>query len=142
MGLRTVLGLKRSISLSRTKGPKFGVLSFGYQNFFAFEEKLQRFGAYDINLGDNAQSIAARDLLRELGIGDERIITVNRDTLARYAGPPCTLIMNAVFFQQSFPLPASIRPIFLGFQADEQVIKDNIALFKSHQPIGCRDGNH
>ncbi|WP_423414834.1 hypothetical protein RLW55_16730 [Hyphomicrobium sp. B1] len=139
MGLRTVLGLKRSKTLSRSKGPKYGVLSFGYQNFFAFEQQLQRSGSYDINLGDNAQSIAARSLLREFGIGDEQIVAVNRDTLPHYSGPPCTLIMNAVFFQQSFPLPASIRPVFLGFQASEQVIKDNIALFKLHQPIGCRD---
>lgn len=139
MELRTMLGLKRSKTLVRSKGPKYGVLSFGYQNFFAFEQQLQRSGSYDINLGDNAQSIAARSLLRELGVGDEQIVAVNRDALPRYSGPPCTLIMNAVFFQQSFPLPASIRPVFLGFQAGEQVIKDNIALFKLHEPIGCRD---
>ncbi len=47
--------------------------------------------------------------------------------------------MNAVFFQQSFPLPTSVRPIFIGFRADADVIRRNTAFFKFHEPIGCRD---
>lgn len=140
MGLRTALGLKGKKAVTRSgPGQKFGVLRFGYENFFAFDELRRRDGSYDVNLGDNAQSIAVRNLLRDIGVGDEQIITVNRDTLSKYAGPPCSLIMNAVFFQQSFPLPPTIRPIFIGFQADEHVISSNLGLFKLHEPIGCRD---
>jgi len=139
MGLRTALGLKAAKFRKRSPDPKFGVLSFGYENFFAFDEKLQRDGSYDINLGDNAQSIAARQLWRELLVDDEQIITVNRDTLSTYSGPPCLLIMNAVFFQQSFPVPPAIHPIFVGFRADADVISHNVAYFKRHEPIGCRD---
>lgn len=140
MGLRTALGLKGKNAATRSPpGHKFGVLRFGYENFFAFDELRRRDGSYDVNLGDNAQSIAVRNLLRDMGVGDEEILTVNRDTLSKYAGPPCSLIMNAVFFQQSFPLPPTIRPIFIGFQADEHVISSNLGLFKLHEPIGCRD---
>ncbi|HET6390995.1 polysaccharide pyruvyl transferase family protein [Hyphomicrobium sp.] len=140
MGLRTALGLKGKKAASQSRpGHKFGVLRFGYEDFFSFDERRRLYGSYDVNLGDNAQSIAARNLLRDLGVGDEQIVTVNRDTLAKYKGPPCSLIMNAVFFKQSFPLPPAIRPIFIGFQADEHVISSNLALFKLHEPIGCRD---
>ncbi len=139
MGIRSALGLKQARLPLWRRSQKFGVLHFGYENFSPLNQSLRDYGAYDVNLGDNAQSIAGRLLFNELNIDDDRIISVNRDTLPAYAGPPCSLLMNAVFFKWCFPLPPAIRPIFAGFQASENVIRENIAIFKLHEPIGCRD---
>lgn len=118
---------------------KFGVLTFGYDTFSFFNANLKKNGYYDTNLGDNAQSIAARNIYRHFGIPDDQIIPVNRDLLPQYTGEDVALIMNGVFFKQSFPLPSSIKPIFIGFHASEAVISEQLALLKQHEPIGCRD---
>lgn len=120
-------------------GLKFGVLSFGYDGFSWFEDQLAKTGAYTVNLGDNAQSIAMRDVYRRLGVGDDQIVSVNRDTIPAYAGPPCILVMNGVFPKHSFPIPANITPVFVGFHAKADVINDNLDTFKRFEPVGCRD---
>ena len=79
---------------------KVGVLGFGYAGFDSFKEQLDRTGHYTVNLGDNAQTIAARALLLKLGVRAEDIITVDRDTLPSYDGEPVALIMNGVFLRK------------------------------------------
>lgn len=92
------------------------------------------------NVGDSIQSIAVRRLLKRLAIDDANIVGVDRDALTQYAGPPVKLIMNGCFNERCFPLPSQITPIFFGFNAEsEAVITRNKALFRQHQPIGCRD---
>jgi hypothetical protein len=118
---------------------KFGILTFGYNNFSWFEDHLRRFGHYTINLGDNAQSIAIRHVYRTLGIPDDETVLINRDALPSYDGERAILIMNGVFLNWSFPLPPSIHPIFVGFHTPENVIQQNVETFKRHEPIGCRD---
>ena len=118
---------------------KFGVLGFRYNNFGHFEDQLQRCGYYTVNLGDNTQSIAARHIYRELGISDDEVILINRDALPNYQDERAVLIMNGVFLDWCFPIPPSIIPLFIGFQAKEDVIKGNIEFLKRHEPIGCRD---
>ncbi|MCI4644044.1 MAG: polysaccharide pyruvyl transferase family protein [Hyphomonadaceae bacterium] len=119
--------------------PKYGVLTFGYSNFANFEAQHRETGVYDINLGDNMQTIAARQLLRRAGIAPENIIGIDRDTLSTYSGPPVNLVMNGVFFEHCFPIPPSIRPIFIGFNARQPTILANQDYLRAHQPIGCRD---
>ncbi|TWG89432.1 polysaccharide pyruvyl transferase [Mesorhizobium sp. J18] len=118
---------------------KFGVLTFGYDGFLNFPKQLEIDGYYDVNLGDNAQSIAVRRIYKQLGIDDMNIVEVNRDTLPEYAGGKTLLIMNGVFYRNSFPLPAGIIPVFIGFHAPENVIAEQQELLRRYQPIGCRD---
>jgi hypothetical protein len=118
---------------------KFGVLGFGYESFDGFAQEINRKGYYTINLGDNAQSLATRHLYRLSGIPDDQLILVSRDMLRCYDGEEAVLVMNGVFFRWSFPISKRILPIFVGFNTDEQVVKENIDFFKAHEPIGCRD---
>ncbi|MHC1550914.1 polysaccharide pyruvyl transferase family protein [Phyllobacterium sp. K27] len=118
---------------------KFGVLTFGYNTITSFSENLKKNGYYDTNLGDNAQSIAIRNLYRHLGFSDEQMVSINRELLPHYHGDDVILIMNGVFFRSSFPIPDSIKPIFIGFHAAEEVISEQAAFLRKHEPIGCRD---
>jgi len=119
---------------------KFGVLGFGYENFPYFQQQLELKGYYTANLGDNAQSIATRNIYRQFGISDDQTVTVNRDSLATYDGEEAVLIMNGVFDKKEcFPVSERIIPIFIGFHAIDDVVKDNVAYLKKHEPIGCRD---
>ncbi len=120
---------------------KIGVLTFGYENFEGFEKEHKRTGLFDINIGDNMQSLAARSLLRSLGVPDDDIISINRDTLSQYSGPPVALVMNAVFPAHSFPIPEQVKPVFVGFFATEKVVAENCEYLRKHGPIGCRDLN-
>lgn len=119
---------------------KFGVLTFGYDSFTNFPDQLASQGFYETNLGDNAQSIAIRNIYRHYGILDDQMVEINRDSLPHYDGEPVILLMNGVFYRSSFPLPEAITPIFIGFHAPEHVINEQAELLARHQPIGCRDG--
>lgn len=118
---------------------KFGVLTFGYNSFSSFNNTLTAKGYYDTNLGDNAQSIAIRNVYRHFGVRDDQMISINRDLLPRYNGEKAVLIMNGVFFKPTFPIPDRITPIFVGFHASEAAITEQVEFLKRHQPIGCRD---
>ena len=120
---------------------KFGVLTYSYANANNFARSVCDAGFFSMNLGDYMQTLAVRGLYREFNIPDEQTVDIDRDRIANYAGEPATLIMSGVFFPWSFPLPETITPIFIGFHASEKVIKENLDLFKHHEPIGCRDTN-
>jgi len=118
---------------------KHGLLVFSYSNFDHFRTEHAAFGEYSINLGDYMQTIAVRDLYESWGIDPADIIRIDRDTLPLYAGEPTSLVMNGCFYSWCFPIPDHVRPIFVGFQADESVITANRFYLKRHEPIGCRD---
>ncbi len=118
---------------------KYGVLGFSYAGFKHFEYSLSSVGYYSSNLGDNAQTIASRQAWRSVGVRDEDILLIDRDTLPKYSGEPVALIMNGVFILESLPAPASVTPIFLGFCADEPVVAAHADWLRLHAPIGCRD---
>lgn len=112
---------------------------------------------YDtLNLGDEIQSIAAKNYLPSLDI------TLNRDTLELNRKPVniAKTIYNGWFDGRysQFPPPKNIHPLFVSFHInevdhsqdslydyldnkyDQSILKDeNIAYFKKYQPIGCRD---
>ncbi|MBB5703908.1 hypothetical protein FHS76_003823 [Ochrobactrum daejeonense] len=120
---------------------KFGVLTFGYNSLYfdAFRKKREQDGYYDVNLGDNAQSIAVRNLYKQSGISDDQIVEVDREALCEYTGPKTIVIMNGVFYSDTFPISDSIIPIFIGFHTTKDVIREQRDFFLRHQPIGCRD---
>ena len=118
---------------------KVGVLIFSYAGMEWFAQSLDQDGHISINLGDYMQTLAARNLFDNLGVDRSNVIAVDRDTLPSYDGEPVALIMNGCFFHHCFPVPDSIIPIFVGFQASEAVIVGALDYFRKHQPIGCRD---
>jgi len=118
---------------------KIGVLTFGYANFPYGQQLMAQQGHYTVNLGDNAQTIAARSLLARLGATAEDVVSIDRDRLGEYDGPPVAVLMNAAFRSQCFPVAPQIRPIFLGFWTRPETMRENADYLRAHAPIGCRD---
>ncbi len=119
---------------------KYGYLEFRYGKRTGGPPESRVRRDISINIGDNIQSLAVRNLFRRIGIADEQMVGIDRDDLAGYAGEPVVLLMNGCFYKRCFPLPERITPMFFGFNTDsDSVIKDNRALFEKHAPIGCRD---
>jgi len=118
---------------------KFGAPAFSYKNFRHFARDRVKSGFYTINLGDNMQTLAVKALYGKLGISEGDVVSVDRDSMASYTGSPVCLIMNGCFYRWSFPIPENIIPVFIGFQAREDVISEFVDFFKRHEPIGCRD---
>ncbi len=119
---------------------KYGYLEFRYNNRRRYEADQDEESDVTINIGDNIQSLAIRSLLNRLGIPSTDIIGINRDDLAAYDGEPVILVMNACFRPHCFPLPANVTPLFFGFNTNSaELIRKHKAMFKKHEPIGCRD---
>ena len=119
---------------------KIGILDFSYANAEKSIRKVLDEAFYTVNLGDNAQSIGARDLLFRLGYDPSNVVTVDRDTLPTYSGEPVALIMNGVFYERNFPVAENVIPIFVGFcTKSEGLIQRYSEWFKRFEPIGCRD---
>lgn len=120
---------------------KYGVLGFSYSGFDHFAKSVVDSGFYTSNLGDNAQTVASRNAWRSIGVSDDDMIKIDRDTLSTYDGPQAYLLMNGVFTHKNLPTPASITPIFLGFNADPNTIAQHADWLRTFAPIGCRDHN-
>ena len=92
------------------------------------------------NVGDNVQSLAAKQFLPELNS------LLNREALAKYDGEKTKLIMNGWFTHKTTNWVNSdkIDPLFVSFHlnntAAPAMLNDKgIAYLKKHAPIGCRD---
>ncbi len=92
------------------------------------------------NVGDNIQSLAAKQFLPQVDL------FINRERLADYDGDPVKLIMNGWFTHNIYNWVPSekIDPIFVSFHmnntaAPAMLSEKGIAYLKKHQPIGCRD---
>ena len=119
---------------------KYGYLEFRYNNRGSFDVQDGAGPDVTINIGDNIQSLAVRSLYNRLGIGEDDLVGVNRDDLVNYGGEPVTLLMNGCFNRDCFPLPPTITPLFFGFNTKSvKLIRQNRAMFRKHEPIGCRD---
>lgn len=117
----------------------FGALGFSYAGFEGAAKAMADRGAYSANLGDNMQSLAVRHLYRQLGISEDRVIRVDRDTLSSYDGPPVVLPMNGCFYDWHFPLAPQITPLFIGFQARRAAVTALRGHLSGRGVIGCRD---
>ena len=118
---------------------RFGVLDFSYATFDHFEEAMRVAGSYSVNLGDYAQTIAARQAYAQLGVPADQIVPIDRDTLNQYSGQPAVLLMNGNFHEHSLPASEAIRPLFAGFSAFEPTFARHQAWLKRFAPLGCRD---
>lgn len=106
---------------------KYGLLTYDEnKNFF--------------NVGDNIQSLAAKQFLPKVDI------LLNRERLGEYTGEPIKLVMNGWFTHNIHNwVPAdNIDPIFVSFHmnntaAPAMLSEKGIAYLKKHEPIGCRD---
>lgn len=94
-----------------------------------------------VNIGDYVQALASSQFYPRIdGFLD-------RDTdLAGYDGEPCKMIMNGWYMHNPANWPPSdkIDPLFVAVHinslAKEALTSpENIAYFKKHDPIGCRD---
>lgn len=118
----------------------FGVLGFSYAGFNGAEASVRDRGAFSANLGDAMQALAVRQLYRDLGVPDSRVVRVDRDTLTTYDGPPVVLPLNGCFYDWHFPLSPKVTPLFIGFQARRAVVQKIAPHLKQlATTIGCRD---
>jgi Polysaccharide pyruvyl transferase len=117
----------------------YGAIGFSYDNFAHTRRVFDRTGLHSANLGDNMQSLAVRHLYRQLGVPEERIVRIDRDTLRSYDGPPVVLPMNAVFRANCLPVSPKITPLWIGFHADEATIRARRPWLETQGLIGCRD---
>ncbi|WP_299252424.1 polysaccharide pyruvyl transferase family protein [uncultured Aquimarina sp.] len=92
------------------------------------------------NVGDNIQSLAAKQFLPEVNV------FLNRERLGDYHGDPVKLIMNGWFTHNTNNWVPSedINPLFVSFHmnntaAPGMLSEKGIAYLKKHEPIGCRD---
>jgi hypothetical protein len=92
------------------------------------------------NVGDNIQSLAARQFLPHV---DELL---NRERLGDYKGDKIKLIMNGWFTHNihNWMPSEDIDPLFVSFHinntaAPYMLSEKGIAYLKKHEPIGCRD---
>lgn len=92
------------------------------------------------NVGDNIQSLAAKQFLPKVDI------LLNREKLADYKGEKVKLIMNGWFTHNihNWMPSEDILPIFVSFHmnntaAPAMLSDKGIAYLKKHEPIGCRD---
>ena len=92
------------------------------------------------NIGDNVQSLAARQYLPQVDT------FINRETMADFQGPETQLILNGWFTHNpEHWVPAkNIKPLFVSFHlnssaADRMLSEKGVAYLKNHEPIGCRD---
>jgi hypothetical protein len=118
---------------------KYASLIFSYNNFDASRKLLDEYGYYTVNIGDYMQTIAAQNIYRKIGVSEEDMIFLDRDSMADYKGEKTFLLMNGCFYNHCFPIPDSITPIFVGFQAQRHVIETHLETLKKYAPIGCRD---
>jgi hypothetical protein len=116
---------------------KIGVPGFGYEHFDHFTREVAEQGFFTANLGDNIQTIALRRLLQRLGVPASRVIEVNRDTLAQYDGEPVALILNGAFMRWSFPTPAQVKPVFLGFSQRDEHTASLVVTSLHHAAARC-----
>ncbi|MEQ1952673.1 polysaccharide pyruvyl transferase family protein [Mesorhizobium yinganensis] len=118
---------------------KYAVLQFGYNGFASFERSFQSRKFYSVNIGDNMQTLAVRNVYDLIGIPREDVVPINRDDMASYTGDKAVLVTNGCFYARSFPFPDNIVPVFIGFQTNEETVSAFAAMFKRYEPIGCRD---
>lgn len=97
-------------------------------------------GERTFNLGDNVQSLAARQFLKK------DPILINRERLYHYDGDEVKLIMNGWFTHNLFNWVPSkaIHPLFVSFHLNSSAAPfllndESVAYLKKHEPIGCRD---
>lgn len=92
------------------------------------------------NLGDWIQSLVISMLF------DRQFIELDRENLHSYRGEHLHLICNGWFMvnPNNWPPSDNITPLFISFHINPQARRElttsqNIAYFKKHEPIGCRD---
>ena len=130
--------MENASTLTAASDLRFGVLHFSYANSPRVEE-VARTGHTSINLGDYMQTMAVRALYEKAGIRPEQVVEIDRDSMASYDGGRVIVVMNACFFKRCFPIPETIVPVFIGFEAKEPIIEEYASYFRRHAPIGCRD---
>lgn len=92
------------------------------------------------NVGDYVQSLAARQYLPRVDHW------VNRERLARFAGPETQIILNGWFTHNVHDwVPSqSLRPLYTSFHVNESAAPHMLTApaiehLQRHAPIGCRD---
>ncbi len=126
---------------------KIAVLDFGYKIYTNFETDCDTTGRFSVNLGDYVQSVGAYRALRSIGVADEDIVRMDRDTLHQYDGPPVRLLTNAVFTPSNFPQSEALHPIYFGLsyhfnnilKMDSREALENSLIPLRGLRVGCRD---
>ena len=99
---------------------------------------------YDsVNIGDDIQSLAAYELLK-----DENVAFIDREDLKNYASEEIQLLANGWFLHnpERWPPSKTLHPYFISFHmakyksVRQKVLSaDLLSYYQKYEPIGCRD---
>ena len=96
-----------------------------------------------INIGDDIQAIAIRNIYREMEISDGEIVYLDFNDLSSYNGEHIILpiCFNLQTDYNSIPFPPRIIPCFVGLSLFETsfITNETVNYLKRYEPIGCRD---
>lgn len=95
-----------------------------------------------LNIGDTFQAYVLRQLLLEMGIPSEDIISIDPSELWSYDGEYAILLVNFFFGTlASFYFSPKLIPVFLGLHHEPagNLYPRAKQTLTQHQPIGCRD---
>ena len=135
--LKKILSVK-NMFLEKINNPKtLGYLKFSY-SIERFKTNIHD-DKYSVNIGDYVQSFCVKSLIKKL-FPNEKLITVDRDTLQTAKNKPAKLFCNGVFYANTMP-KFPIKPIYLGLSLanDPNLLEETIENLKLNEPIGCRD---
>ena len=98
------------------------------------------------NLGDNVQLIAIDKIYKDhFNLSEKEICYINKNDLATYDGKEVVLPVSLAMVDYSENgwagrFSEKITPVFLGLSIAKDFFTDQeVAFFKKHEPVGCRD---
>ena len=97
------------------------------------------------NLGDQLQILTIDYIYQQMGIKKDDIVYIDMDELPYYNGCPVILpvsmpLMNYNEHGIAGMFSNKITPVFLGLTlAKEFLLPEEVAYYKNHEPVGCRD---
>ncbi len=119
-------------------------MKYGYM----FYQKMIRNNIRKANIGDPIQSIAVKNLYREMGIPEEDIIPVPRYDMAEYDGEECVCIVNCcssyedwegLYDSKFMPPSPGIHAIPMSLHIHRNIPEDELKFYKKCGGVGCRD---
>ncbi len=99
-----------------------------------------------VNIGDAIQSLAAKNLYREMGIPEEDIIPVPRYDISEYDGAECICVVNSAsnyeelaYDSHFMPPSPKIHAIPMSLHIHRPLTEEELEFYRTCGGVGCRD---
>ncbi|MCC8025346.1 MAG: polysaccharide pyruvyl transferase family protein [Clostridium sp.] len=99
-----------------------------------------------VNIGDAIQSLAAKNLYREMGIPEEDIIPVPRYDISEYDGDECICVVNSAsnyeelaYDSHFMPPSPKVHAIPMSLHIHRPLTEEELEFYRTCGGVGCRD---